>query len=237
MMQEQEKKGSKKVLIIDDEEQLCKAIKKALEAEGIYEVSMAHTAMDGVEMAERERPDVILLDVDLGKDSGLSITELGKMFNMIIISGKITLSKDLVRQQLHAYGFMEKPLDMKLLHETIDFITDKKHALTPQNIAKAMFNFYTIRLCYDLLRWDTGIFFTPEDMVNAMQDTMFTKEVGDIARAMKKELPPYETVEGLPIGAYAGLYQRWGEFQEYFARKDARTGKKDEKKDKTTKER
>lgn len=225
MTKEQEKNAKKKVLIIDDEKEICDTIKDFLVRVAKYEVSVAHTAADGLEMAEEIKPDVILLDVDLGKDSGLSLSELGKMFNMIIISGKINLSKEVVRKQLHAYCFMEKPLDFKLLHETIEFITDKKNAFTPENIAKAMFDFYAIRLCYDLLRWETGIFFTPEEMVSAIQDNM-NEKFRTAACAMKKEFPPYDTVEGLPIGAYTEWYQKRGEFQEYFARKDARKEKK-----------
>lgn len=216
----------KKVLVIDDEEIICLTIKQGLEETGEFEVFIAHTGLDGVELAEDIKPDVILLDVDLGQESGLALTELGKMFNVIIISGKVSLSTDFVRKHLRAYCFMEKPFKFKELIETINFVTNKENALTEKNMLEALCNFFTLRLWYDLLRWNTGIFFTPEDMARAMEEKLFTKEARAISQDIEKEFPPYDTVEGLPIGAYKEWYRKRGDFAEYFRRVDEKEEKK-----------
>jgi len=53
----------KKVLIIDDEEDLTFFIKANLELSGEYQVLIAHTGKEGLKCAERYRPDIILLDI------------------------------------------------------------------------------------------------------------------------------------------------------------------------------
>lgn len=57
-----------KVLIIDDEELVHRLIARFLQKQNI-QVFGAHTSKEGIERARSERPDVILLDQDLGEDS------------------------------------------------------------------------------------------------------------------------------------------------------------------------
>ena len=61
--------GKKKILAVDDEPNILMSIEFILEMEG-YEV---HTARDGdeaLEVAERVRPDLILLDVNMPRKDG-----------------------------------------------------------------------------------------------------------------------------------------------------------------------
>lgn len=57
-----------KVLIIDDEELVHRLIARFLQKQNIQVIG-AHSSKDGIELARAERPDVILLDQDLGDDS------------------------------------------------------------------------------------------------------------------------------------------------------------------------
>jgi CheY-like chemotaxis protein len=62
-----------KILIIDDNENQCITLKKILEAKG-YRVFTANKSHDAVELARREPPDLILLDlVFKGDKSGVEI--------------------------------------------------------------------------------------------------------------------------------------------------------------------
>ena len=61
----------KKVLIIDDEENFCKLIKKNIEKTGEFEVYMATNGDEGVKLARKIKPDLILLDIVMpGMDGG-----------------------------------------------------------------------------------------------------------------------------------------------------------------------
>jgi two-component system, sensor histidine kinase and response regulator len=59
----------KKILIIDDEEWLREMIQLALRQRG-YDVIEAHNGQEGIEMARKELPDLILCDVNMGKVNG-----------------------------------------------------------------------------------------------------------------------------------------------------------------------
>ena len=59
----------KKVLIIDDDTTLCDMYSEELRAKG-YQVALAHNGVSGLEAAEKEQPDIILLDVMMPKLNG-----------------------------------------------------------------------------------------------------------------------------------------------------------------------
>jgi len=61
-----------KILIIDDEPQIRRLLKMALEANG-YKVLEAETAQDGLLQAGMNQPDVLLLDLGLPDNSGLEV--------------------------------------------------------------------------------------------------------------------------------------------------------------------
>jgi len=62
----------KKILLIEDEPTLQKAIGRYLEQEG-YEIENALDGDIGVEIAKRNKPDLILLDIILPKKDGFEV--------------------------------------------------------------------------------------------------------------------------------------------------------------------
>ena len=67
-----EEKTNKKVLIIEDEATLQKALQEVLVAEG-YDILSALDGSRGLEMAREENPDLILLDIILPKMDGFEV--------------------------------------------------------------------------------------------------------------------------------------------------------------------
>lgn len=61
-----------KILFIEDEEALQKSLSKMLELEG-FEVYGAYDGQTGLEIAQKEKPDIILLDLILPKIDGFEI--------------------------------------------------------------------------------------------------------------------------------------------------------------------
>jgi len=53
----------KKVLIIDDEENFCKLVKKNIEQSGEFEVHIETNGEDGIKLARKIKPNLILLDI------------------------------------------------------------------------------------------------------------------------------------------------------------------------------
>ena len=63
----------KKILMIDDEKDLCELIKQNLELSGEYKVICANNGRAGISAARREKPDLILLDIIMPGVSGFSV--------------------------------------------------------------------------------------------------------------------------------------------------------------------
>jgi CheY-like chemotaxis protein len=62
-------------LIVDDSADFVDAARGLLECEGITVVGVASTGADAVRRFEELRPDVTLVDIDLGDESGFEVAE------------------------------------------------------------------------------------------------------------------------------------------------------------------
>lgn len=66
---------SKKILIVDDEEDFARGLKRALEEKGDFQVLAAADGRSGIRLAECEQPDLILLDIVMPDMSGTEVEE------------------------------------------------------------------------------------------------------------------------------------------------------------------
>jgi DNA-binding NarL/FixJ family response regulator len=64
-----------RIVIIDDSSHFLKAARNVLRQEGAEIVGAASTIQEALKLAEELRPDVILVDVDLGEESGFDLAE------------------------------------------------------------------------------------------------------------------------------------------------------------------
>ena len=71
---EKTKKTDKKILLVDDDPEIIEALRFTLEAKG-YEVLIARDGNQGLAMAEREDPDLMILDMMMPKRSGFLVLE------------------------------------------------------------------------------------------------------------------------------------------------------------------
>ncbi len=63
----------KKILMVDDERDICLLIKQNLELSGDYKVIIANSGRDGISAARHEKPDLILLDIIMPGVSGFDV--------------------------------------------------------------------------------------------------------------------------------------------------------------------
>jgi DNA-binding response OmpR family regulator len=107
---------TKKVLIVDDDEQLLLGLAAKLKGNGYAVV----TAMDGVAalaVARREAPDVIILDLGLPAGDGFLVLErLKTMIELASIPVVVLSARDPVKNQQRALkagavAFFQKPPD------------------------------------------------------------------------------------------------------------------------------
>ena len=71
---EQAPSEQKRILLVDDDREIVESMRIALEAIG-YEVLVARDGNQGLSMAEREDPDLVILDMMMPKRSGFLVLE------------------------------------------------------------------------------------------------------------------------------------------------------------------
>ena len=64
----------KKILLVDDDREIVESMRIALDACG-YEIIVARDGNQGLSMAEREDPDLVILDMMMPKRSGFLVLE------------------------------------------------------------------------------------------------------------------------------------------------------------------
>jgi CheY-like chemotaxis protein len=111
------------VLIVDDNSSFLGAASTLLEREGLSVDGVASTGAEALRQAEVVRPDVVLVDVFLGKESGLQVArELvadGRAVILISTHDEAEL-RELIAES-PALGFLSKPdLSAEGIREIVD---------------------------------------------------------------------------------------------------------------------
>src|SRR5207247_5740759 len=101
-----------RILVIDDEAAIRGSLRMTLEYEA-YEFVGAATGQEGLALAEREGPDLVLLDVKMPGMDGLEVLERLRSMNeslpVVVISGHGTISTAVEATKKGAFDFIEKP--------------------------------------------------------------------------------------------------------------------------------
>jgi DNA-binding NarL/FixJ family response regulator len=66
--------GSQRVLVVDDHRTFAELLSGALAAEGMEIVGIAHSAAEAVGMAAELQPDIVVMDIQMPRQDGLSAT-------------------------------------------------------------------------------------------------------------------------------------------------------------------
>ncbi len=108
---------SLKILVVDDEKPIADILKFNLEKEG-YDVVCTHDGNDAIELAEKENPDLILLDIMLpGKDGNEVCREIRKTQTMpiIMLTAKDSEIDKVLGLELGADDYVTKPFSNREL--------------------------------------------------------------------------------------------------------------------------
>jgi len=101
-----------KVLVVDDEEWMRDACAQILQPEG-FEVMTAADGQTGLELARRQGPDLVLVDLKMPGMDGLAYLESVKTFDpeigAIVITGYATIEVAVEAMKAGAYDFLAKP--------------------------------------------------------------------------------------------------------------------------------
>jgi len=107
---------AKYILIVDDEPDIRQLVSEILEDEG-YEVNTAENAEEAKELRRKRRPDLILLDIWMPGQDGISLLKDWQENSslscpVVMMSGHGTIETAVEATRLGAHDFIEKPLSM-----------------------------------------------------------------------------------------------------------------------------
>ena len=130
-----------KIVIIEDNQNTRELLKSFILAQDDLElVGMAENGLKGLELIDRKRPDVIILDMIMPRMDGLEVLERLKAFNPEYSPAVICLSavgqEDMIRKavDLGAKYYMLKPFDFNIILKRIRELTRNNgvaSAITP----------------------------------------------------------------------------------------------------------
>src|SRR6218665_1515592 len=114
---------NKKILIVEDEFVVANALRFTLEQAGYMVTGIASSAEDADEQLQIQKPDLILLDIQLdGKRSGIDLARKLNDDNIAFIYLSANSSQKILEEAkaTDPYGFLIKPFREKDLLVTLD---------------------------------------------------------------------------------------------------------------------
>ncbi|MBW2595396.1 MAG: sigma-54-dependent Fis family transcriptional regulator [Deltaproteobacteria bacterium] len=125
-----------KILIIDDEESIRDGCRQILSREG-YRIEEVGDAVRGLEMALKDVYDIILLDVQMPKMSGLDVLRKLKMesdisAHIIIITGYGSIEIAVEAMKYGAFDFLTKPFSATELRKAVKNALNASSAERPE---------------------------------------------------------------------------------------------------------
>ncbi len=110
------------ILIVDDEALTLRTISRALEAEG-YEIFLAQSGEQALEVAAKEHPDIALLDVVLPGIDGVEVLRQLKRLDssivVVMMSAYRVVERAVEAIKLGAYDYLTKPFHVTDMVNTI----------------------------------------------------------------------------------------------------------------------
>lgn len=112
--------AKKRILVVEDETELVKAIQIRLEQAG-YEILVAYDGMEALDKARKEKPDLIVLDLMLPKMDGYKVCAMLKRdtkYNkipIIILTARAQETDEKLGLELGADVYITKPFNHQVV--------------------------------------------------------------------------------------------------------------------------
>jgi CheY-like chemotaxis protein len=129
-----------KILLVDDDASIRRIAQITLSNVGKFQVMMASSGTEAIELATEERPDVVLLDVMMpGMDGPTTLAKLRsipQLFDLpvIFMTARVQTHEIERLSILGATGVITKPFDPMQLSDQIQTILDQSCVAAPQSV-------------------------------------------------------------------------------------------------------
>jgi nitrogen regulation protein NR(I) len=121
-----------RVLIIDDERDVHYSFRRLLEKEPL-DILSAESGEEGIRLARKSRPDLIVMDIRMGQQSGLDTLKEIRQINprqvVIMMTAYGTSQTAIEAMKLGAYDYVLKPFDIPHLKNLLSEALSVAHAI------------------------------------------------------------------------------------------------------------
>lgn len=120
----------KKILIVDDEQDIVESLKFVLEGND-YTCYCAYNGEDGLKLAKELMPDLIILDVMMPRINGYKISRLLKFDSkykdipILMVTARSQEEDKLIGEETGADEYITKPFDLDKVLDTVKKYLDK----------------------------------------------------------------------------------------------------------------
>ena len=152
-----------KILVVDDEKNICDLLRMYLEKEG-YSVVMAHNGVDAVSMFNSENPDLVLLDIMLPQLDGWQVCrEIRKTSEkpIIMLTAKDEVFDKVLGLELGADDYVTKPFDTKEIIARIKAVLRRTSAVKEADIKEVKYDKLSVNLTNYEMKVDGVVVDTP----------------------------------------------------------------------------
>jgi len=115
--------SGKKILIVDDDPVITYDLRSVLAGFGFHVIDPAHSASEAVKSALENRPDLLLMDINLetGDDGIAAVQAIKKIFDIPVIYLTAHSEDEVFERasETKPYGYLVKPVNRSGLYTTV----------------------------------------------------------------------------------------------------------------------
>jgi two-component system, NtrC family, response regulator AtoC len=127
------------VLIVDDEEQLCRIIAHKLNKAG-FRTYQAHNGQSALNMVKKEEIDVVILDYMLSDMTGIDvlqkIKEENEQISIIMLTAYGNIENAVKAMKMGAFDYVNKPAELEILQEIVKKACQNKQIRLENQVLK-----------------------------------------------------------------------------------------------------
>ena len=135
-----EKKIGKKILVVDDEERICDAVKRALERTG-YRVEASLSALEALETIHKGAFDMVICDIKMPGMDGMSLLDRIKEFDpnlpVLMITGYASIESAVEAVKKGAQEYIPKPFSPAQIRFLVERTFERKRLIEENVYLKA----------------------------------------------------------------------------------------------------
>jgi two-component system, OmpR family, response regulator VicR len=123
----------KRILIVEDEKDMISVLKQRLTSTGCFDITVAFDGQEGLAKAQRENPDLIILDLMLPKLDGykvcriLKFSDKSKNIPIVIYTARTQKEDRKLAADCGADAYIPKTLGQEALVDRINILLSSSH--------------------------------------------------------------------------------------------------------------